>query len=343
MIRLRAVVTGILICWAVLCLQTDTAAAGYFPADLKACLNSVTAHIYNDRFERAERIIDSLSATGCCRPFDFLASSILYQSVMMAAESDSLKSEFFTALDSVEAYAERMLSDGRDSTIAYYLLGHQYAFRSLYDGRAGHTWSAVKKGLKARNAYSKGYELDSTFHDIALGLGSYRYWKSVKTNAINWTPLFKDEKGNGIELLRRAADSSEISRDAAKTSLIWVYINEKRYAEAIRLAEEMRRRFPHGLTFLWAMGEAYYRLGDCDQAILIYTDLFQRLKRNPGNFYNIIEAAWYLSQCYRENDRDGRYRDDACALYETISAFPIPEETAKRQKDKLKDIRKACR
>lgn len=336
--------TGMLIFCAVLCWPTGKVEAAHFAPDLKDCLNTITENIYNDKFDKAEHLIDSLYASGCCRPFDFLAYSILYQSVMMAAESDSLESEFFMALDSVEFYSEEMLSEGRDSVLAYYLLGHQFAFRSLYDGRAGHTWSAIKKGLKARNAYSKGYKMDSTFQDIALGLGSYRYWKSVKTNAINWTPLFKDEKGNGIELLRRAADSSEISRDAAKTSLIWVYINEERYAEAIRLAEEMRRRYPHGLTFLWALGEAYYEFGDCDQAILIYTQILSRLKKRPGNYYNIIEAAWYQARCYRKYlKEDDRYREEACALYESISAMPIPEKTAKRQKDKLKDIKKACR
>ncbi|MEZ5357577.1 MAG: hypothetical protein R3F48_02020 [Candidatus Zixiibacteriota bacterium] len=343
MMRKRCVILGILLFCILVCLPTDSVATEYFSADLTECLNTITAHIYNDRFDKAEHIIDSLYASRCCRPFDFLAYSILYQSVMMANESDSLEAEFFASLDSVQVYAEGMLAEGRDSVLAYYLLGHQFAFRSLYAGRAGHTWSAIKKGLKARNAYSKGFELDSTFFDIALGLGSYRYWKSVKTNAVNWTPLFKNEKGNGIELLRRAADSSEISRDAAQTSLIWVYINEKRYTEAIRLADEMRRRYPHGLTFLWALGEAYYQLGDCDQALLIYTNIYARLQNNPGNYYNIIEAAWYQAKCYRRHYKDDESRrEEACELYEAILTLPIPEETAKRQKDKLKDIKKAC-
>ncbi len=313
----------------------------YFSEDVSACLNSITSHIYNDRFAEAEKIIDSISATECCRPLNFLFKTILYQSVMMAAESDSLEVEFHRSLDSVKFYAEEMLVDGRDSVLAYYYLGHQYAFRSLYKGRAGHTWAAIKTGLKARNAYSDGYKLDSGFHDLGLGLGSYRYWKSVKTKAINWTPLFKNEKQNGIELLRRAADSSEISRDASQTSLIWVFINEKRYGEAIRLASEMRKRFPDGMTFLWALGEAYYKLGDCPQALLIYMDLYSRLDRDPGNGYNLIEVGYRVSDCYREIYTDVEERQAKTKeLYEKISSHAIPENSRKRQKNRLKELRK---
>jgi hypothetical protein len=333
--------TSLCILVAVLLNLSGTAHGKYFSDELAVCLNSITSDIYNDRFGSARRTIDSLALSTNCRPLTFLFETILYQSIMMGEESDTLEAEFYASLDSLQSCAETMLENGQDSVLAYYYLGHQFAFRSLYKGRAGHTWSAIKTGLKARNAYSDGYKLDSTFHDIGLGLGSYRYWKSVKTKAINWTPLFKNEKKNGIELLRLAADSSEISRDAATTSLIWIYINEKRYGEAIRLAGEMRHKYPAGLTFLWALGEAYFKLGDCHQAVLIYADLFSRLKAKPGNCYNVIEVAFLISECYQEiydnqDDRQMKTKD----LYAEVMACKIPDVTAKRQKNKLKALLK---
>lgn len=334
---LFAVVLDSLLCILLLC--SGPASAGRIPDDVAAAINRINGHLYDDEFEAARRDIDSLAAAGVDRPFVLLYRAMLRQSEMMARESDYQEEPFFAALDSLQGQAEAMLANGGDSVLAYFFLGHSHAFRSLYQGRAGHTWSALKKGLAARKAYSKGYALDSTFYDIALGLGSYRYWKSVKTKAINWTPLFKNEKQNGLRLLRLAADSAEISRDAAGAAIIWVYINEKRYGEAIHLADLMRRRYRHGLTFLWALGKAYFELGDVREAAEMYQELLTRLLRDPGNYYNIIEASYYLSKCYRDMGEPSEgWRHRIIDLQEKLAACPIPDDTRKRQKNRLKEI-----
>jgi len=235
---------------AVLILSTAMAGGSErFSPDIKACLHRVSADVYNDRFDSADAILDSVQNHGGPAPLCRMYRAIARQARMMADESDALKDNFFSLLDSLQIDGDSLLTEGGDSALAYWLIGNSHAFRSLYLGRSGNMLGALRHGLAARSAYTKGYTLDPQFHDIALGLGSYRYWKSVKTSAINWTPLFKNERQSGIDLLRLAADSSEISSDAARAALIWVCINEKRYIEAIRLAREMRRMYPDGLTF----------------------------------------------------------------------------------------------
>lgn len=326
---------------AILILPSGNIAAGRFPPDLTRCLNRISGHIYNDQFERAAAVIDSLQQDHRDAAFCHFFRAALYQSQMMAAESEFLKDELFAAIDSLQSDAENSLSGGGDSVIAYLYLGHAYALRAMFYGRSGNLLKALKSGLGARKAYSRGYELDSTFHDMGLGLGSYRYWKSVKTRIINWTPLFKNERENGIDLIRLAVDSSEISRDASTLTLIWVYINEERYSEAIMLAEAMHRKYPEGLTFLWPLGEAYFRMEDCPAAVAVYEKILDRLRQDPGNYYNIIEAAYNLSLCWRQADNDQvDYKERLMRLQEEIRACPIPKETRQRQKKKLKAILK---
>jgi tetratricopeptide (TPR) repeat protein len=323
-------------------LHIDARGADHIPDSLERSLNQITAYIYNDRFDRAAEMIDSLASNDIHPVFHLSSRAVLYQSRMMAAESDFLEDPLMTVLDSLERAAEHLLeTNHHDSALAYCYLGHAHSFRALYQGRTGQTYGALKKGLKARNAYSKAWEIDSTFYDIAFGLGSYRYWKSVKTKAINWTPLFKNERQNGIDLLRLAADSAEVSAETARAALIYVYINEKRYAEAIRLADQMRRRYPRGMTFLWALGEAYYKMGDDQGAVDIYENLYRRLWADPGNYYNIIEVASILSDSYRFlGTTDSRYVGLLQKLQDEISGADIPDQTRKRQKKKLRSILK---
>ena len=302
-------------------------------------LDRITGYLYNDDFETAAHSIDSLEESDGLTPLRHFFRAVLYQARMMADESDDYREVFFAVLDSLENDAALLLARGDDSTLAYCYLGHACAFRSLYYGRNGSIWKALKSGLGARKAYISGYEIDPTFHDIALGLGSYRYWKSVKTKAINWTPLFKDERQEGIELIRLAADSSEISTEAAAVSLIWIYINEKLYAEAIRLADAMHGRYPNGLTFLWALGEIYYKMSDWPTAIRYYEDILDRLRQNPGNHFNIIEASYYLSDCYRKTgDQMPEYCVRLARLQTEVRSLPLPEKTRKRQNKKIKKI-----
>lgn len=313
--------------------------ARHFSDDLKSCLNRITAHIYNDQFDEAKIIIDSLDISEYQGPMVPLFYAILFQARMMAAESNYLEKDFFESLDSLDDHCRKMLEIGSDSALAYFCLGHSHAFRSLHNSRAGKTWAAIKGGLKARNDYERAYKADHSFHDIALGLGSYRYWKTVKTGLLNWTPLFKREKENGIRLLRLAADSSDISSDAASTSLIWIYINEGLYGEALRIADLMRRKYPHGLTFCWALGEASFKVGDYRLAARTYSEILDRLHDNPGNYYNVIEATYYINECYRIQDQRGRhYSDSLLSLQSFVQNLSIPEETLSRQKKKLKEI-----
>jgi len=311
----------------------------HFPDSLRSALNRITGYIYDDRLEQAGAAIDSLATVDSPHPVTTLFRAVLYQSQMMAEESDRLEPSFLILLDSVETGADSILAAGGDSALAWYLIGQADALRSLRLGRSGHTWGAIKAGMAAGRAYSKGYAVDSQFYDIGLGLGSYRYWKSVKGRLLTWTFLLKNEKANGIELLRQAADSAEISADAAVTSLIWVYLNEERYGEAIRLTEHMHHKYPHGLTFVWALGEIFLSMHDWRSAAQVYAEILDRVDAAPGNYYNTIEASYCLIKCYGElAATDPPFADMATNIRNHLRTCPIPEEIRKKQVKKLSYI-----
>ncbi|MDD4052856.1 MAG: hypothetical protein PHR28_13285, partial [candidate division Zixibacteria bacterium] len=273
---------------------------------------------------------------GDTAPMAELCRATLYQAQMMASESDSLRPWFIASGDRLKKMAEDILARRGDSALACYYLGQAAALRAVSEGRAGHTWTALRRGLAAGKLFTRAYRIDPSFHDVALGLGSYRYWKSVRTRLLNWTPIFKDERQDGLRLLNLAVDSSEISMDAAQTSLIWIYINEDRYGEAIRLADMMHHRYPLGMTFLWALGEAYFKAGDHSGAAETYALILDHQRNDPGNYYNAVEAAFYLSQCYRRLNNPARGGAEALlALQDEVKRWPIPEEIRRRQAKKL--------
>ena len=326
---------------ALILIADVSAARSHFPDELRSALNRISGYIYDDKFELARRSIDSLEREFPSDPVVPLFRAILFQSEMMSEESDRLEPDFYDLLVRVKSGADSILARGGDSALAWYLKGQADALRSLRLGRSGHTWGAIKAGMAAGKEYSKGYEADSQFYDIGLGLGSYKYWKSVKGKVLTWAFLLKNEKDDGIALLRQAMDSSEISSDAAATSLIWIYLNEERYPEAIRLTDRMGQKYPNGLTFDWAMAEIYFEMDDWRTAAAYYTNLLDRLMLTPGNGYNIIEASYYLIKCYKNLDeRDSSWGLKINDIKSGLDTLKIPESTQKRQQKKLDAIRK---
>jgi len=94
-----------------------------------------------------------------------------------------------------------------------------------------------------------------------------------------------------------AADSSLFSNKAAKAALIWIFINEKQYDSAIGLSESFLVDHPQSRTFLWPAGESSFLSENYDAAYLYYSRIFDGLKDQPGNYYNVIEAAYWMSKC----------------------------------------------
>lgn len=319
--------------------ETWPKSGSHFPLDLRQKLDSFFVYLYNDQFDSARVLIDSMPAAGDFGPMVELCRATSYQAQMMAFESDSLRPMFLAAGDRLKKTAEDIVSNHGDSTLAYYYLGQRAALRAVSEGHAGHGWTALRQGLAAGKLFTRAYRIDPSFHDLALGLGSYRYWKSVRTRLLNWTPFFKDEREDGLRLLMLAVDSSEISADAARISLIWIYIDQKRFGEAIALAGLMHHKYPRGMTFLWALGEAYFKAGNYSGATETYALILDRQRGNPGNYFNAVEAAYYLTECYRRPDNpNGRYRDTVTALQDEVGRWPIPQETRRRQAQKLAAI-----
>ncbi len=298
-------------------------------------INSGQQAIMNGLWGDAYTIFDRYCQIYADDPAGYLFLAAVYQSEMIDCEEDIFGKRFILLCDSTRLAAESYLKncDTRDSALCYLYIGHQYAYQSLYESRFGSSLSAISMGLKAKGKYQEGLKIDSTLYDLYLGLGSYHYWKSVKSGILRWAGIFKDEKQLGISEIELAADSSLFSKEASRSALIWIMINEKQYDSAITLAESFLEKYPHGNSFLWPLAQAYYSSERNRQAAEIYGKLIERLKNRPGNYYNLIEAMyWFKMAC----DEIGEYdRAAEEILYLNSEYKNIPKKIRRQQRSRL--------
>jgi hypothetical protein len=298
-------------------------------------IQSGMEYLMDSRWDSAAASFSEIKTADSADPAYYLFTGLVLLSEMTDAEDNFHDERFKAYMDSVKILSEIKLDSctARDSAVGYLYLGHAHAYKSLYDARFGSSYSALREGLKAKGDYRRGLKADSTLYDIYLGLGSYHYWKTVKAGLLRTFGFFSNEREEGIAEIELAIDSSLFSASAAKSALIWIMLNEKQYDSALTLASPMYFKYSNSNSFIWPIAEAFYKKENFEKAAEYYKKLFERLQRNPGNFYNLIESAYWLFKSYHEIGKDGQayqIRNFADSVY-NIS----PERTRKKQRKKI--------
>jgi len=297
-------------------------------------------YIFNDRYEAA----DSAYAAHVERQPEDPAGYLFRAAGLMAEMSDreeNLRPDRFHALLNISDSLTLLILDTCDNRTAAWmclLRGHAQAYRSLWESRFGSFLSAVKRGFAANGEYETGLKHDSTLIDLYAGIGSYHYWKSAKAGLLRLVGVFKNEKDKGIRELRNAAANSLLHRELARSALIWIWLDKQEYDSAAALASEFVQKYPEGKTFLWPKAQALFRRQEYRRACEAYQELRTRLVEAPGNFYNLIEVDYYITQAYNWMGQPEEARKAAGRLMEYYRE--IPDRTLKRQRSEINFLKR---
>lgn len=320
------------------CLLASSGLAGLLNDSKLAAINSGMEYLMNSHWDSAAYSFEQISEIDSTDPGFYLFSGLTMLSEMTDHEENIYGETFEDILDSVKLKANDYLDSctARDSAMCYLYMGHAHAYKSLYYARFKSSYSALREGLKAKGDYQKGLKADSTLYDLHLGLGSYHYWKTVKAGLLRTFGIFANERNKGIEEIKLAADSALFSKAAAKSSLIWVMLNEKKYDSSLMLASQMYFKYPNSNSFVWPIAKAFYKQGNFEKSAEYYRKLFERFKNNPGNYYNLLESSYWLFKSYYKLDNKGQafiIREFADSVY-NIS----PKSTKKKQRKHIWDM-----
>jgi len=256
-----------------------------------------------------------------------------YQTQMTDLSSDFREKEFYRVLEKSIQLSKKKIEKDKNDVRAHFYLGNSYGALAVYDAKRKKWWSGLRKGLKAKSAFKKVIELDSTFYDAYLGLGSYHYWVSVVTKTFRWLPFFRDERKKGIEEVKLAAQKSIYSKESAEYGLIYIYIEEKEYEKVVRLAMKMNQEYPQSKLFLWPLAEALYLKREWMNSIRYYEKILELVGNpDPSGYFNTIECRERIAECYFNLKMFEKCKEEC----ERILEYPLSKEVQKKQKKKLK-------
>ena len=291
---------------------------------------------FQEEFSQAEKKFLEIAQSDTASPVGFFYLALNYQAQMLDLESNFKEEPYRAALERVITLCQARLTKSKNDARALLYLGNAYGSRAVYRARQGSWYDAFKQGLKAKDYWEKAIEADSTLWEAYGGLGSYFYWKSEAVKSLHWLPFVSDNRKKGIKMIALAADSSGLYRDFALSNLMWIYIKEKDYSQALALADDFENKYPQAKFPLWAKLYVFSEQEQWENTLEVAERLLTRLlESQPFNYYNLIEVEYQKLNCLHQL---GRTRE-AYQLCQKILGHPLDDRTKNRQREKLNKVR----
>ena len=288
-------------------------------------------YVYQDSFSAAYAVLDTMiNEYPDYWPANVFKIGVLFTE-MNDSESKSKADQFHALIDTTEKGIEEYLKKYPDDKWAHFFKGIAMGYWALYEGNHGSWLKAIFKGLAAGKHYSKAIELDSTFYEAYLGLGSLNYWRSAKLGIARKLPFIPDRREEGIRQIKLAIDSSRYSSLPAQTGLAWIYYNKKEYRKALHLMNDLMNRGYRGRQVLWPRGLAYFKIGNSKGVIACFSKIKDGLElQGNQNYYNIGLCNYYLGLAHYWS---GKYATSLSYLNALLDQ-PVDKDVAKRLKQK---------
>ena len=298
----------------------------------KQIADGIERTILND-FSGAESVFLNLIDQYPQQPFGYFYLGATYQAQMLDAESYEKLDDFTAAMERAIELAKERQQDNEEDAWAYFFEGSAYLYRSFMDSKLKKVWGAYRNAVKGAGRLEKVIELDSTFYDAYLGVGSYKYWKSSKTKMLTWLPILKDEREQGISMVQTAIQKGDFVKLVGRDQLAWILLDSGKAPDALELAIENHQLYPESRFFMWTLVEIYYRDEQWEEAFTLYQKLLKLLRELPeNNHYNEVTCLLRMAEVYYMR---GDFLN-ADSLASEILSLKLSEEVRERVKPKLK-------
>jgi tetratricopeptide (TPR) repeat protein len=202
---------------------------------------------------------------------DEFLSSLPESNAAIAPPPAELAAEFRTNVDTAIRLAEAQVRGRPRDAAAHYNLGAARGLLAAYMvSIEGSLFGAVGLARGAFRAMEQVLALDPSRKDAAFFTGSYRYAVANLSSVKRWLAYLAGFAGDRQIAVRMLEESTAYPSDVqadARILLVLVYNKERRYDDALRLLEGLRRDFPRNRLLWLESGAAEMRAGRPERAL----------------------------------------------------------------------------
>ncbi len=241
-------------------------------------------------------------------PLGTFGVMVLYNAIMFENYDFSLDQAFAQASHSNELIVDKIVKNPESSAWDNFLCGASAGLRAFYLIRQDKALAALGQANIADKCLARAREQDPKFPDVLLGQGMSLFWRSVFTQSFGKIlPFFKDQRPEGIAMMKQAVTESILAGDLSRVSLMFVYLNDRKNRAGLLLANELVQKYPKNLIAKLHQGRFLLATGQTRKSL----DIFEQIYRQDPK----ITVTWFFQgQAYQ---RLGQ-KDKSKAAYETF-------------------------
>ncbi len=284
------------------------------------------ALLYEDHFEQALAIFDSLQRAQPDHPAPYFYKAAVYQTWMIAYRFNAYQKELESEVQKAIANGEALLTTKAQNPWLHFYMGAAYGYRAFYKMRKFRWIGAYRDGMKSIGGLRMALTLEPKLYDVYLGLGSYHYWRTARSKFIRSVAFWmKDLRDLGLKQIAFAAQHARYVRDESLYVLASAYFDNNQPEQAlIALDTIIVRNKPEVVSYLYLRGRTLARFQRWEEAERFFRTALARLdaKSYAAAGYKVECTYWIAKALDGQQNYAEAYRltQSAVALSRTRNA-----------------------
>jgi len=297
------------------------------PADMHGWASASIECVFREDYKGAEEEAKKILRAYPEHPAGYFFMAAVSEAWMQRYQSNKREAEFYRYCDQSVEKADKILASDPNDDWARFFMGGAEGYKGTFEARYERYITAFRYGWKGVSIFMKMAAGGSKNPDINFGIGTYDYWRSALMKMLWWMPGVDDKREIGIDKLKGVIKDGVYSRAAAGCVLIDVFINEKRYDDALNVATDMGKKYPKALSFMWGRAAALHGLKRYDEAAAVYKAIYAKCENDPNtNHYNAVKARVGMAKAYLALGKNSEALEQANA----VIAYQLSKDIKKR-------------
>jgi tetratricopeptide (TPR) repeat protein len=297
------------------------------PADMHGWAQTSVDLVFKEEYRGAEEEAKKILRAYPDHPAGYFFMAAVAEAWMQRYQSNKREAEFYRSCDQAVEKAEKILASDPNDDWARFFMGGAEGYKGTFEARYERYITAFRYGWKGVSVFLKMAAGGSNNPDINFGIGTYDYWRSALMKMLWWMPGVEDKRQVGIEKLKGVIQNGVYTRAAAACVLIDVYMNEKRYEEALSVANDMGKKYPRAIAFMWGKAAALHNLKRYDEAAAVYRAIYAKCENDQNaNHYNAVKARLGMARAFLASGKNS----EALEQVNAVGAYSLSKDIKKR-------------
>ncbi|MFN8006623.1 MAG: hypothetical protein U0V70_06330 [Terriglobia bacterium] len=264
-----AVLLGGLLCSTI---RAGTASRFEMTPEVARILRAGLDRMYNYDVKQADALFDELIQRFPNHTIGYMhKAELIWWLALMDNTNDTLKETFRRYNDQSLLKGEELLAQDPNDFYNQLYLGATYENQTKFYIFISKSYlGALTSGMKGYKYIEAAHALRPEYVDCLIGLGARNYFAGSVPAIFKPFAFLLGSRGNkqeGIQQLLRAATSGEFGQTEAKTVLLGVYLNEKKWKDYQELACALIAQYPANPVLYFWLATAFISQKHWDEGI----------------------------------------------------------------------------